>query len=238
MSPRTLFRPPVPTADGDRRMTPTEHAQHRQDRDDWWNATSIAQMGRLTADWLEGRRYFLPGYAAAGPAAETRDLTAHLAAYNRAGFLTISSQPGHGPREGYDGRMWLQRAYVSGYTDVDTIHSLGAALAEHHDDITLWCLPVRQGPRKPELDRDYFPVTLRENDDTATTGDYDVNTVAGLTPNRRHVKGLYRGDLNPAAIKMLQGAWHVTISDNGYHQDDRLWTVLADWAKQRQEAAA
>lgn len=225
----------VTYADGDneRPLTPAEIDQWHADADTWRHARTLPELANLGADWLEGKNLFLPAYFGADPDPETRPLIPTLAAVNRAGIFTDTSQPGHGPCEGYDGRMWLQRAYVSGYTDIDTIHSLGAALAEHHDGITLWCLPARQGPSNPVQDRDYFPVTIREDDDTAETGAYEVMSVAGLTPNYRHVKELYGGDLNRAAIKTLQGAWHVTVSDNDYHDHDWLWTALADWAARR-----
>ena len=224
--------PVVLTEDGERPLTADEQRQYERDADTWWTANSLPVLGQLTADWLEGRSLFLPAYCATGPDPETTDLIPTLAALNRAGLVTDSSQPGHGPVEGYDGRMWLQRAYVSGYTDAGTIHSLAATLA-HHDDLILWCRPVKHGARKPAPDRDYFPATIRENDDTAETGEYDVNTVAGLTPTRRDVKDLYRGELNPAAIKTLQRAWHVTVADTEYRTDGRLWAFLAEWAKRR-----
>lgn len=142
--------PIVRTEDGERPLTADEQRQYERDADTWWTANSLPALGQLTADWLEGRSLFLPAYCATGPDPETTDLIPTLAALNRAGLVTDSSQPGHGPVEGYDGRMWLQRAYVSGYTDAGTIHSLAAALA-HHDDLIL--VPARQtrgtqtGPR-------------------------------------------------------------------------------------------
>lgn len=240
MSPRTLFRPPVPTANGDRRMTPAEHAQHRQDRDDWWNAATIAQMGRLAADWLEGRRYFLPGYAAAGPATETRDLIAHLAAYNRAGFLTISSQPGHEPRPGYDGAHWAQRAYVTGYATPDVAYSLHAALRHrfslterHADRLTFWnqtCPPRR---RRRGLAPDYIDATIREDPDRP--GRWDVMNAQGATMRRIDLKRYYRGEINPAGIRALADARKITVIDTEYRETDTLWAALNEWARRRIE---
>jgi hypothetical protein len=224
--------------DQERPLTVDEIEQWHADADTWRQAATLTELADLGANWLEGKNIYLPAYFGADPDPETRPLIPTLAALNRAGIFTDSSQPGHGPVEGYDGRMWMQRAYVSGYTDADTMRSLGAAFGTHRDTLIFWCLPVRQGPRRAALDRDYFPATLRENDDIAETGLCEVMSVAGLTPTRRDVKELYGGDLSRAAVKTLQDAWHVTVAENEYEDSGRLWTTLADWANRRLNPAA
>ena len=67
----------------------------RTDRKRWASARTPADVGELTAQWLEGRIASQPGYApGCGPDPETADLTGVLAACNRAGFITDTSQPG------------------------------------------------------------------------------------------------------------------------------------------------
>lgn len=92
----------------------------RTDRKPWAQARTIADLGELTAQWLEGRIGSQPGYMPnCGPDEETAALVPALAAANRAGYLTSNSQPGcDGP--GYDGRRWTQRAAVCGFADSAT----------------------------------------------------------------------------------------------------------------------
>src|SRR5690242_948094 len=83
-----------------------------RNRQGWACARTLADLGQLTARWLEGDLATVPGYGCR-PAAETALLVPVLAAVNRAGYVTAGSQPGHaGP--GYDRARWEQRAAVEG----------------------------------------------------------------------------------------------------------------------------
>ncbi|WP_157881130.1 DUF6919 domain-containing protein [Streptomyces griseoruber] len=65
------------------------------DRRRWRSAHTVADLGELMALWLEGELRSWPGYMpGCGPDEETTHLIPSLAALNRAGFLTIASQPG------------------------------------------------------------------------------------------------------------------------------------------------
>lgn len=81
----------------------------RTDRARWRAARSIADLGHLTALWLEGEVASHPSCATPnfGPDEETAHLVPVLAAANRAGYLTDNSQPGFIER-GSDGDL-LQR---------------------------------------------------------------------------------------------------------------------------------
>lgn len=81
----------------------------------WNKAASVADLGQLMADWLEGRIPRRPGYYGRRPDPETTTrLIRTLAAINRAGYVTDCSQPGSdGP--GFDGARWRQRAGVTGF---------------------------------------------------------------------------------------------------------------------------
>jgi len=74
----------------------------------WHSARTLAGLGELTAQWLEGKIGYVPGYGGAPPDEETEPLIPVLAAANRAGFVTIVSQPGEEPTAGYDGETWMQ----------------------------------------------------------------------------------------------------------------------------------
>lgn len=66
--------------------------------------------------WLEGHVASWPGYQPNwGPDEETHELIPTLAAANRAGYVTIASQPGFDPVKGFDGLIWQQKAAVEGF---------------------------------------------------------------------------------------------------------------------------
>ncbi len=103
---------------------------NRQDRERWASAKTLADLGELTAQWLEGTLASRPGYAVnAGPDPETIELIPVLARVNRAGFLTSGSQPGMGWELGYNGRLWRQRAFVQGFADDAMLGQIVMAVA-------------------------------------------------------------------------------------------------------------
>lgn len=88
----------------------------RLDRNRWKAAQNLGQLGGLMALWLEGHIASWPGYQPNwGPDEETHELIPTLAAANRAGYVTIGSQPGIDPVKGFDGQIWQQRAAVEGF---------------------------------------------------------------------------------------------------------------------------
>lgn len=94
----------------------------RSDRRRWRSARTVADLGALMALWLEGKLRSWPGYMPGyGPEEETTHLLPSLAALNRAGFLTIASQPG-GAGTGYYDRWWEQRAAVEGFVSDRTLY--------------------------------------------------------------------------------------------------------------------
>jgi hypothetical protein len=62
----------------------------------WRSARTLADLGELTARWIEGAIASQPGYFGAADL-ESDDLVPVLAAVNRAGFRTDTSQPGELP---------------------------------------------------------------------------------------------------------------------------------------------
>ncbi len=82
----------------------------RRDRSLWAAARSLADLGELTALWLDGSIASQPGYY--GPCDVDEDdapgLTDTLILLNRAGYVTFGSQAG------YDGAPWQQLAAVEG----------------------------------------------------------------------------------------------------------------------------
>ncbi|OEJ20814.1 hypothetical protein AR457_41830 (plasmid) [Streptomyces agglomeratus] len=103
----------------------------------WKTAATLTDLGALMALWLEGEISSWPGYAPGyGPDEETRELIPTLAAANRAGYVTISSQPGIDPEPGFDGLIWMQKAAVEGFVrDYDLLLALTDAAYEAGLDV-------------------------------------------------------------------------------------------------------
>ncbi len=93
------------------------------DRARWAQAATLADVGELTAQWLEGDIASQPGYC--GPVDTDEDLapgmTATLIALNRAGMVTHQSQAG--------AAQYGQRAAVSGFATADCLDRIGTATA-------------------------------------------------------------------------------------------------------------
>jgi hypothetical protein len=96
-----------------------------QDRERWAPCRNIAELAAVSAAYLEGKVGSQPAYQpGAGVDDETLPIVPALAAANRAGFYTTSSQPGM-----YDG--FEQNAYVCGFAaDYDTVSLLDNLAAE------------------------------------------------------------------------------------------------------------
>jgi hypothetical protein len=100
----------------------------KADRAAWRSARTLADLGELTARWIEGRLASQPGYC--GPCdIEDPALVPVLARLNRAGFVTAGSQPGNdGP--GYGGAHREQRAAVDGFGSRVMTQALGDAAGD------------------------------------------------------------------------------------------------------------
>jgi hypothetical protein len=188
----------------------------RQDRDLWASARTLADLGELTARWIEGDLASQPGYN--GPSdIEDPALVPLLAKLNRAGFVTTCSQIGEdGP--GYDGAHWQQRAALEGFASTE--------LARHLYNTT-WpaglfavaCDPARL-PRWRYRYREAVVVTRRNG--------HAVTTFGCHLP-RRHIRDdwLGYGMCHPDAVHALCTAWQVTVIDPEWGRPDLLWPVLA-----------
>src|ERR1700678_2550864 len=103
------------------------HRMSHADREAWASARTLADLGELTAQWLEGGIISQPGYApGCGPDEETVPLIPILATLNRAGFVTSGSQPGDAGY-GSEGTGWQQRAAVEGFADAALLVRLSDA---------------------------------------------------------------------------------------------------------------
>ncbi len=108
----------------------------KADRGAWQAARTLADLGELTARWLEGSIGSEPGYCGR-PAEETEDLVPVLAKLNRAGFVTSGSQPGL-IEPGARGTLAEQRAAVDGFAGPELAFRLARVRPVHHRDQGQW----------------------------------------------------------------------------------------------------
>lgn len=167
----------------------------------WKTARTVADLGTLMADWLEGRIATRPGYCATDTDPETAPLLPVLVAANRAGFVTDNSQPGC-DEAGFDGARWRQRAAVDGWiADPDLYARLTTAARNAGLAITT---------DEPMV------VTTREG---------EPYTAFGGTIPRRDMRVIW-GGINRRAFAAVKAAHFVAIVDPAWGESDRLWRLL------------
>jgi len=199
------------TDDEDESLNPDDLAR-------WESARTLADLGGLTAQWLEGKIAYVPGYGGAAPDEETEPFVPVLAAANRAGYVTIVSQPGEEPTVGYDGELWTQRAAVEGYAATGTLEALRSCAAGTR--LILTASPV---------DR---PDSAWETQIVVTRDGGRENTWFGSLGPRDEVEDPETGYgmCHPDAVGALLAAWQVTIIDPEWGRNDVLWPVLRAFA--------
>ncbi|MFC4512562.1 DUF6919 domain-containing protein [Streptomyces ehimensis] len=183
----------------------------RADRRRWDSARTLPELGELMALWLEGELGSRPGYAARfGPDEETAGLVPVLAACCRAGFVTEQSQPGETGADAIDGRLWVQRAAVSGF--ISDARLLGR---------------VRAAAEKVGLQVIAGTAQGRDKAVVVTRVDGQNYTAFGETTPVRELRHLFGDVCCRQAMDVLIGAWQVTVIDPVWGRDSVLWPVLA-----------
>lgn len=173
----------------------------------WRTARTLADLGELTAQWLEGRIDYQPGYGGE-PDSETAPLIPVLAAANRAGFVTTFSQPGVPLADGH-----AQRAAVAAFADQQMVERVKAAILGT-DLVAVFTPPGWDSPAQ-------IPVTIDDGQEFTWLG-------AGLDP--AYIAQIYAEDC-PAALATLLGAWQVDLFDPVWGREGLLWERLARvWA--------
>jgi hypothetical protein len=189
---------------------------NRSDRTAWESARTLADLGELTARWIEGSIGEQPGYCGPADIEDPARMAPVLVALNRTGFMTNGSQAG-GCGSGYDGAHWEQRAAVEGFASAallvrlsDAAYSAGLFIVAHDPaGLPRW----RYGYRVA------VPVTRRNGHDV---------TRFGVRLPRRHVRDgwIGYGICSREAVAALCGAWQVTVTDPEWGRPDLLWSVL------------
>lgn len=182
----------------------------RADRRAWKTASTLPELGEVTAQWLEGRLASQPGYQPNyGPDEETLPHVGTLAAINRAGLVTGSSQPGE-VGIGWDGAWYEQRAAVEGLVAADgrLLRRLVAA-AESAG------LLVVVHDRLDAPGTGAVPVTTRNT---------ETVTAFGGALSRSDLRLLWQGF--PRAQSLAAEAVQLTLVDPHWGPSSRLWDVL------------
>lgn len=186
-------------------MAGRPHALPAAERRGWATATSLADVGELVAQWLEGTRQWIPTYSASTPHPETRGhIRAALASVNRAGWVTDSSQPGRqlvGLR---------QRAYASGIAP-PALTRYAEHLACDSDVVVLRA--VRQPGCTPAIN---LAVTVQEGGPGTWLGNW--------APPEHDV--LLEAPLPPSGAAAVRGAEALQVFDPVWGRDDVLWPWL------------
>lgn len=182
---------------------------------DWHSASTLADVGQLTARWLEGDLPAVPGYFGP-PDEETLPLVPVLAALNRGGFVTSSSQPGRAGRD-RDGILWEQRAAIEGFTGPVLTHRI--AEAARRAGLTVITHNPAWLPRWRIRYGQVLPVTRRDGEDV---------TSFGAARPRRYLRDSWTGygACHRAAVDAVCSAWQVTVIDPQWGRQDLLWSVL------------
>jgi hypothetical protein len=170
----------------------------------WSAVDSFDAFGAATADWLEGRRGYLPTYAEASPAEETSDLVEDLAAINRLGFATDGSQPG----VPLDAERSGQRAYVTGYCDEHTAGLITSGLSTT-ELVVLHFAPEALGEGQ-------VVVTLDQGQEFTWLGWADAAGAAGLYAERA----------GSSLAALVQSAWELHIFDPVWGRNDQLLPTI------------
>lgn len=164
----------------------------------WQQAGSVSRLREVTARFVEGRLRAHPAYLAGGVSAETEPLVDVLAAINRGGLLTHTSQPG-GAGE------FVQRAWAHGFATEAVVDVLTAASLD--TDLLVLALPPRV------LDGARVCVTRSGRRECTWAGAFDDPVAVYGTGSRELALQLAR-------------LWCVDVIDPVWGRDDLLWSTI------------
>ncbi|MFD3700691.1 DUF6919 domain-containing protein [Streptomyces sp. NPDC058646] len=183
------------------------------DRTLWRSAESLQDLGDRMVLWLTGAIASAPGLIPRyGPDPETEHLVPVLAGLNRAGLVTVDSQPGLDECDATG--HWRQRAGVRGFVDdIVLLRRLVAAADEAGLRVALHTV-VAAGPCP-----DGFVVTTLDGHPLTDFGVHEGYEVLESTWPRRLI--------GPGAHAAVVRAAQLTIVDPEYGRDDLLWSTLA-----------
>lgn len=175
----------------------------------WKEAQTFGELCELTARFIEGQICYIPGWGGEKLASESKLIIPYLSAFNRAGFLTVTSQPG---LDVVGGR---QRAFVDGFALESTVVRI-QRVSLFSDLYVFVAAPGESGGCT-------IPVTLDGFRQFTWAGWATVNENTG----RFSDLWLYERDCSDSAMQDLEQAWYVCVVDLCWGRKHYLWETLA-----------
>ncbi|MFT7678281.1 MAG: hypothetical protein ACI8QC_002267 [Planctomycetota bacterium] len=177
----------------------------------WRAARTFQELCELGARFLEDEPLGFPGWLPGELDDESDELAPLLARAQRAGFLTLASQPGSAPEPGADGRLERRRAFVFGFASGTLAKQLLQACA----DASL--LSADFGAQ--ESGGEAWPVAERAQQAFLLVGD-------GQGPAELEI---FADALGPGpALDALRQTRYLVLADPEWGPSTRLWEVLAN----------
>ena len=162
----------------------------------WREAVSYAAICELMAQFIQGRCAYSPIYPAPVDD-ETNEIATYLAALNRAGFLTIDSQPGASE----------QRAFVNGFAP-ESIARVIARVTLYTDLYVLIVPPWAEGGYQ-------IPVGIEDLQPCIWSGFSEFTDLDAFDKICR-----------PEVMQALVRAWSVSVVDLSWGRRGHLWEML------------
>lgn len=197
----------------------------RAERRRWRSARTRAELAALTAEWLEGRIRTHPGVYPGGilagrPDPETAGLVGTLAACNRAGLLTTSSQPGQqSAPAGRRGGVFAQRPAVEGWAapqiarDLVWLATSVGLLAVAHPTL-----------RRP------WPIGQRRSGIIVSTREGVSTCEFGGQARPSGVARTFQGCAREVINDLLCESVFIALADPAWAPGCALWAVLRAWS--------
>lgn len=173
----------------------------------WSAAAGFEDLCGLAARFLEGELEAFPGWGAPDVDEETDALVDLLAAWCRAGFLTVASQPAGHARPGEDGRTEQRRAFVCGFASEAAAQRLAGLTADGMEVLVQPASESSGAPGPPVGERGADPFLLAGH---------------GAGPVELE---LFAERCSPAALEDLRRTCWVVAHDPVWNRD-ALWPAL------------
>lgn len=182
-----------------------------QGLDAWRAARTFQELCELGARFLEDEPVGFPGWLPGELDEESDELAPLLARAQRAGFLTVASQPGSAPEAGADGRLERRRAFVFGFAS----SPIAARLIRDCESASL--LVATFGAE--ESGGEAWPVAERAEQAFLLVGDAQGPAELALFED-----ALGQGP----ALEALRQTRYLVLADPEWGPSTRLWDVLAN----------
>ena len=174
----------------------------------WRSARTFEELCALGARFVSGTLPVFPGWGAAALDLESDPLASDLAALNRAGFLTVASQPGRAAAADRDGVLVAQRAFACGFANGKTAAGLGRAA--NASGLCATVFPPGGGGGRRE------PVSLRAGEPRVFAGHCAIEEELSC----------FEDFLGSAGLTALSRAWWVSVHDPVWGRGPDLWDAL------------